>query len=85
MMDPLEDTQALRVEDLAEIAMLTANITAQYLELEKAGKLRILSVSSESRLKAAPHIPTSIESGLPGMVAQTTFAILASQGRHSPT
>jgi len=64
-----------------QISMLTANITSQYLELEKAGKLRILSVSSETRLKGgAAHIPTSIESGLPGMVAQTTFGILAPAG-----
>ncbi len=67
-----------------QIPMLSANITAQYLELENAGKLRILSVNSESRLKGAAHIPTSTESGLPGMVAQTTFGILAPAGTPRP-
>jgi tripartite-type tricarboxylate transporter receptor subunit TctC len=46
----------------------------------RAGKVRILSVNSAERIKAAPEIPTSTEAGLPGMVAQTTFAIFAPAG-----
>ncbi len=67
-----------------QIPVLSANITAQYLELERAGKLRIVAVNADARLKGAPHIPTSIESGLPGMVAQTTFGILAPAGTPRP-
>ncbi len=63
-----------------QITMISANITSQYLELERAGKIRIVSVNSESRLRGAAQIPTSIESGLPGMVAQTTFGILGPAG-----
>lgn len=63
-----------------QIPMLSANITAQFLELQQAGKLRILSVNSETRLKGAPDIPTSIESGLRDMVAQTTFGIITPAG-----
>ncbi len=59
------------------IPMFSANATAQILDLARAGKVRILSVNSSERIKAATDIPTSIEAGLPGMVAQTTFAILA--------
>jgi len=59
------------------IPMFSANATAQILDLARAGKVRILSVNSAERIKAAPEIPTSTEAGLPGMVAQTTFAIFA--------
>ena len=67
-----------------QIPMLSANITSQFLELQQAGKLRVLSVNSDTRLKGAAHIPTSKESGLPGMVAQTTFGILAPAGTPQP-
>jgi tripartite-type tricarboxylate transporter receptor subunit TctC len=67
-----------------QIPMLSANATAQILDLHRAGKLRILSVNSESRIRSAPEIPTSIEAGLPGMVAQTTFGIFAPAGTPRP-
>jgi tripartite-type tricarboxylate transporter receptor subunit TctC len=66
------------------IPMFSANATAQILDLARAGKVRILSVNSAERIKAAPDIPTSIEAGLPGMVAQTTFAIFAPAGTPAP-
>jgi tripartite-type tricarboxylate transporter receptor subunit TctC len=62
------------------IPMFSANATAQILDLARAGKVRILSVNAAERIKAAPEIPTSTEAGLPGMVAQTTFAIFAPAG-----
>jgi tripartite-type tricarboxylate transporter receptor subunit TctC len=67
-----------------QIPMFSANATAQILDLHRAGKVRILSINSESRLKAAPDIPTSIEAGLPDMVAQTTFGIFAPSGTPKP-
>jgi tripartite-type tricarboxylate transporter receptor subunit TctC len=67
-----------------QIPMMSANFTAQYLDLQRAGRIRIVSVNSASRLKGAPEIPTSVESGLPGMVAQTTFGILGPAGLPQP-
>jgi tripartite-type tricarboxylate transporter receptor subunit TctC len=67
-----------------QIPMMSANATAQILELHRAGKVRILSVNAQSRIKSAPEIPTSIEAGLPGMVAQTTFGIFAPAGTPKP-
>ncbi len=67
-----------------QIPIFSANATAQILELHRAGKVRILSVNSESRLKAAPDILTAREAGLPGMVAQTTFGIFAPAGTPAP-
>jgi tripartite-type tricarboxylate transporter receptor subunit TctC len=63
-----------------QIPMMSANATAQILELNRSGKLRILSVNSQARIRGAPDIPTSIEAGLPGMLAQTTFGIFAPAG-----
>jgi tripartite-type tricarboxylate transporter receptor subunit TctC len=67
-----------------QIPMFSANATAQILDLYRAGKVRILSVNSQSRIRSAPDIPTSIEGGLPGMVAQTTFGIFAPAGTPKP-
>lgn len=74
------------VSDLisGQIPVFSANATAQILDLHRAGKIRILSINSAERLKAAPDIPTSAEAGLPGMVAQTTFAIMAPAGTPKP-
>ena len=63
-----------------QIPMLSANATAQILELHRAGKVRILAVNAPTRLKTASDIPTSIEAGLPEMVAQTTFGLFAPVG-----
>jgi tripartite-type tricarboxylate transporter receptor subunit TctC len=67
-----------------QLPMMSANATAHILDLHRAGKVRILSVNSSARLKTAPDIPTSIEAGLPGMVAQTTFGIFAPAGTPRP-
>jgi tripartite-type tricarboxylate transporter receptor subunit TctC len=67
-----------------QVPMFSANATAQILELHRAGKVRILSVNSPVRIHSAPDIPTSIEAGLPGIVAQTTFGIFAPAGTPRP-
>lgn len=43
----------------------------------KAGRLRILAVTSAKRSPAVPEVPTIAESGLPGYSAATWFAVLA--------
>jgi tripartite-type tricarboxylate transporter receptor subunit TctC len=53
-----------------QIPMATINVTGQLLELHRTGKIRILAVTSPERLKGVPDIPTAVEEGLPGMVAQ---------------
>jgi tripartite-type tricarboxylate transporter receptor subunit TctC len=53
-----------------QIQMATVNVTGQTLELHRAGKIRILAVTSPQRLKGVPDIPTAVESGMPNMVAQ---------------
>jgi tripartite-type tricarboxylate transporter receptor subunit TctC len=43
----------------------------------KAGKVRVLGVTSAKRASAAPHIPTLAESGVPGYEATIWFGLLA--------
>ena len=49
--------------------------------LHNAGKVRILAVTAASRLKGAPDIPTAIEAGMPGMLAELFTAVGASPRR----
>jgi tripartite-type tricarboxylate transporter receptor subunit TctC len=43
----------------------------------KAGKLRVLAITAERRASYAPDIPTAAESGMPGLISGSTFALLA--------
>lgn len=53
-----------------QIPMATINVTGQLVELHRTGKIRILAVTSPERLKGVPEIPTAVEEGMPGMIAQ---------------
>lgn len=62
------------------IPMMTPNITGPVLELHRSGKIRILAAASHERLKGAPDIPTAIDSGMPGFVAELFTALFAPTG-----
>jgi tripartite-type tricarboxylate transporter receptor subunit TctC len=53
-----------------QIPMATINVTGQLVELHRTGKIRILAVTSPERLAGVPDIPTAVEEGMPGMIAQ---------------
>jgi tripartite-type tricarboxylate transporter receptor subunit TctC len=55
-------------------------ITGQVLELHRAGKLRIVAVTSPKRLGSAPDVPTAVESGLPSMIVTGSIGLLAPAG-----
>ena len=57
--------------------MMSPNVTAQILELHRAGKIRILAVNGAERLTAAPDIPTAIEEGVPGMIGLLFLGLFA--------
>ncbi|MGA2957142.1 MAG: tripartite tricarboxylate transporter substrate-binding protein, partial [Thermodesulfobacteriota bacterium] len=46
----------------------------------KAGKLRLLAVTSDKRLPELPNVPTVAESGLPGFEMGPWFGVLAPAG-----
>jgi tripartite-type tricarboxylate transporter receptor subunit TctC len=74
------------VADLASghIPMMTPNVGGPLLEFHRAGKVRILAVNAASRITAAPDIPTSIEAGLPGMIAGNLNGLFAPAGVTQP-
>src|SRR5262249_49534308 len=74
------------VADLASghIPMMTPNVGGPLLDFHRAGKIRILAISSNQRIKAAPDIPTAIEAGLPGMVAENFNGLFAPTGVPKP-
>jgi tripartite-type tricarboxylate transporter receptor subunit TctC len=67
-----------------QIPMATPNITGQIIGLHRAGKLRILAVTSARRLQALPEIPTAVEAGLPGMVSNNFIGLFAPAGTPRP-
>ncbi len=70
------------LKDLAGgiIPMMTPNIGGPLLQLHQAGKVRILAIMAEKRLKIAPDIPTAAEAGLPGLIAANFNGLFAPAG-----
>jgi tripartite-type tricarboxylate transporter receptor subunit TctC len=62
----------------------TINITGQLLQLHDSGKVRILAVTSQDRLKGAPNLPTAVEAGLPNMVATLFTGLVAPANTPKP-
>lgn len=61
------------------VSMVTPAVTGQLIEFHRAGKLRILAVTSPTRLIAAPDLPTAVET-LPEMVSQQSIGLFAPAG-----
>jgi len=66
------------------IPMATPNVSINVLELHRSGKVRMLAVTTPNRLAAAPEIPTAVEAGLPGMIAQNFLGLFAPIGTPRP-
>jgi tripartite-type tricarboxylate transporter receptor subunit TctC len=66
------------------IPMIAQSVTGHVIELHQAGKIRMLAVTSPARLIAAPTIPTAVEAGLPGMVAQNFIGLFAPAATPKP-
>ena len=52
------------------LPMVSLSMAAQLLALHRAGKIRILCVNGSTRVNVAPDIPTTVESGFPGLVVE---------------
>jgi tripartite-type tricarboxylate transporter receptor subunit TctC len=72
---------ALATNDLigGQIIMMISVVSAPLLQLGRAGNLRILAVTSERRLLAAPEFPTAIESGMPDLRYDGWFGLFAAK------
>src|SRR5262249_60931118 len=62
----------------------TINITGQLLQLHESGKVRILAVTSQDRLKGAPNFPTAVEAGMPNMIPTLFTGLLTPAGPPKP-
>ena len=59
-------------------------VMPQLLPHVDAGRLRALGITSTTRSKALPNLPTIAEQGLPGFQSSTWFGILAPAGTPAP-
>ncbi len=63
-----------------QIPVGIVGVTGQVLELHRAGKLRVLAVTSPARLTAAPELPTAVDLGFPGLTVTGSIGLLAPAG-----
>ena len=66
-----------------QIPLSILGVTGQVLELHRAGKLRVLAVTSPAHLTAAPELPTAAELGFPGLTVTGSIGLLAPTGTPS--
>jgi tripartite-type tricarboxylate transporter receptor subunit TctC len=58
-----------------QIPMGVPGVTGQVLEFHRSGKMRVLAVTSPTRLNAAPELPTAAELGFPGMTVRGSIGL----------
>jgi len=63
-----------------QVPIGTPGVTGQLLEFHRTGKVRILAVTSPTRLVAAPDLPTTVELGFPGLAVLGSVGLLAPTG-----
>jgi tripartite-type tricarboxylate transporter receptor subunit TctC len=63
-----------------QIPVLISAMTSQVLEFHHAGKLRLLATTNPTRFAAAPEIPTAVEAGISGLIAQQALGLFAPKG-----
>jgi tripartite-type tricarboxylate transporter receptor subunit TctC len=67
-----------------QIPMIIPAMTGQVLEFHRTGKLRLLAITNRTRLPVAPEIPTAVEAGVAGLVAEQVLALFAPGGTPAP-
>ena len=60
-----------------QISLIVAVMSVQLQQLNRAGKIRLLAVTTDRRLSGAPDIPTAIESGMPDLRYEGWFGLFA--------
>lgn len=63
-----------------QVPMGMPGLTGQVIEFHRSGKMRVLAVTSRTRLGAAPELPTAAELGFPGMTVTGSIGLLAPAG-----
>src|SRR5262249_34522837 len=63
-----------------QVPIGVVGVTGQVLEFHRTGKMRVLAMTSPTRLTAAPELPTAAELGFPGMTVTGSIGLLAPAG-----
>jgi tripartite-type tricarboxylate transporter receptor subunit TctC len=63
-----------------QIPLGIPGVTGQVLEFHRTGKMRVLAVTSPTRLAVAPDLPTAAELGFPGLTVRGSIGLLAPAG-----
>ena len=63
-----------------QVPMGIVGVTGQVLEVHNAGKMRVLAITSQKRLAAAPGIPTASEQGQARLTVTGTIGLLVPAG-----
>jgi tripartite-type tricarboxylate transporter receptor subunit TctC len=63
-----------------QIPMGIPGVTGQVLELHRTGKMRVLAVTSPSRLVVAPELATAVELGFPGITVRGSIGLFVPAG-----
>jgi tripartite-type tricarboxylate transporter receptor subunit TctC len=63
-----------------QIPIIIPAMTNQVLAFHRTGKLRLLAITSPTRLPVAPEIPTAAESGVTELVSQQVLGLFAPAG-----
>jgi tripartite-type tricarboxylate transporter receptor subunit TctC len=77
---PYKGGRPLQTDLLGGQVPASASVIADYLELHRAGRLRILAQSSNTRSPLAPDIPSFTELGYPEFVGKTSFGFFVRAG-----
>jgi tripartite-type tricarboxylate transporter receptor subunit TctC len=77
---PYKGGQPAIADLLAGQGSIYIPVLPSVVQLSKAGRLRLLAVTSAKRSSAVPDVPTVAESGVPGFEASNWFAFMAPAG-----
>ena len=77
---PYKGGQPAIADLLAGQVSIYIPVLPSVVQLSKAGRLRLLAVTSARRSSAVPDVPTVAESGVPGFEASNWFAFMAPAG-----
>jgi tripartite-type tricarboxylate transporter receptor subunit TctC len=67
-----------------QVPIAFINVTGSVQAFHRAGKLRVIAVTTPKRLSGLPEIPTVTESGFPGIVSQIFAGLFAPKGTPTP-
>lgn len=81
---PYKGAGPMRTDLLGGQLKMAVDALPQNLPLMKSGKLKLIAITSASRVASAPDLPTVVELGLPELVAENFVGISAPAGLPAP-